>query len=108
MTPDRNTAITRHHEKTHPPFAPPALTQGHFPPVIKLTAAGNWASLPCHLSASHLLNGMKINQRLLVSAAAEVSGKMALGGGIGGSGEWIRAAAVTPYHPNGLLHAALT
>lgn len=75
--------------------------------------AGNCPSLPRHLSASHLLNGIKINQWLLVFAAA-VTEKMASGGGGGGGG--LRsglgpppaAAVMTPYNPNGLLHAALT
>lgn len=97
-----------------------SLTWGHFHSIIKLIMAGNCPSLPRHLSASHLLNGIKINQWLLVCASLLLllllqSEKMASGGG-GGGGGGLRsglgpppgAAVMTPYNPNGLLHAALT
>ncbi len=46
-----------------------SLTWGRFHSIIKLIMAGNCPSLPQHLSASHLLNRVKINQWLLVFAS---------------------------------------
>lgn len=90
--------------------------------------AHNCLSLPPHLSASRLLNGIRINQWALVSAALlllllllqlgrkwrAVAAAMALRrqrwwcGLRSGLGPPPGAAVMTPYNPNGLLHAALT
>lgn len=90
--------------------------------------AHNCLSLPPHLSASRLLNGIRINQWALVSAALlllllllqlerkwrAVAAATALRrqrwwcGLRSGLGPPPGAAVMTPYNPNGLLHAALT
>lgn len=72
--------------------------------------AGNCHSLLGHLSGSHLLNRIKINQWLLVFAAAAVTERMASSSGVlrSGLGPPPAAAVMTPYNPNGLLHATLT
>lgn len=77
--------------------------------------AGNCPSLPRHLSASHLLNGIKINQWLLVFASLLLQSERkwrvvvaAAAAGWSGLGPPPGAAVMTPYNPNGLLHAALT